>query len=162
MSAQHETMPAERPVRLAKPLEGKRILLIVENEAVPFDRRMWNMSRALRDFGAEVSVICPKYGPDNQSEEILEGVRIHRYDAVFSDGTTLGYVKEYLVALWHTLRLFHRMLLAGRRIHVVHVANPPDIFWPLAVYLRILGTRFIFDEHDLGPEAYLSKFDANG
>lgn len=162
MSTQHQTVSLERPMHLAKPLEGKRILLIVENEAVPFDRRMWNMSRALRDFGADVSVICPKYGPDSRSEEILEGVHIHRYDAVFSDGTPLGYLKEYVVALWHTWRLVHRVLFAGKRIHVVHAANPPDIFWPLALYLRLLGIRFVFDEHDLAPETYLSKFDAPG
>ena len=40
----------------------------------------------------------------------------------------------------------------------MHVANPPDIFWPLALYLRLWGTKFIFDEHDLTPETYLSRF----
>jgi len=44
-------------------------------------------------------------------------------------------------------------------VDVVHVANPPDIFWPLGLYARLRGTKFIFDEHDLTPETYLSRFE---
>jgi glycosyltransferase involved in cell wall biosynthesis len=44
-------------------------------------------------------------------------------------------------------------------VHAVHVANPPDIFWPVALYLRLWKVRFIFDEHDLSPEVYLSRFN---
>ena len=70
----------------------------------------------------------------------------------------MGYFREYGVAFIKTFFLLHRLLLRGR-VHVVHVANPPDIFWPLALYLKLFGIRFIFDEHDLSPEAYLSRFD---
>jgi hypothetical protein len=41
-------------------LTGKKILIIVENLPVPFDRRVWQESLALVGAGAEVSVICPK------------------------------------------------------------------------------------------------------
>lgn len=140
-------------------LAGKHILLIVENEAVPFDRRMWNIARSLRDFGATVSVICPMFGQDSEKEVVLEGITIHRYRNAFSDGTVAGYLREYATAFVKTAVLLHKVARKRGRIDVVHVANPPDIFWPLGLYARLLGTKFVFDEHDLSPEAYLARFN---
>jgi glycosyltransferase involved in cell wall biosynthesis len=142
-----------------KEFAGKNFLLIVENNAVPFDKRVWREARALQDAGADVSVVCPIFGTDNQRFTLLEGIEVHRYPLKFSDGTSLGYVKEYAAAFFHTVRLFHQVLLKKKRIHVVHVANPPDIFWPLALYIRLFRSRFIFDEHDLTPETFLSRFE---
>lgn len=140
-------------------LAGRHVLLIVENEAVPFDRRMWNIAGALRDFGADVSVICPMAGPDSEKDVVLDGIAIHRYKNTFSDGSVRGYLREYATAFLKTMVLFHTVLRRHGRIDVVHAANPPDIFWPLAFYARMFGARFIFDEHDLSPETYLSRFE---
>ncbi|MET0698657.1 MAG: glycosyltransferase family 4 protein [Mycobacterium sp.] len=139
-------------------LAGKHILLIVENEAVPFDRRMWNIGRALHEFGAEVSVICPQFGDDDEKVVVLDGISIYRYRNTFSDGSVVGYLREYTTAFVKTIVLFHKLLFRSPRIDIVHAANPPDIFWPLALYARLLGIKFVFDEHDLSPEAYLSRF----
>jgi glycosyltransferase involved in cell wall biosynthesis len=141
-----------------KVFAGKHTVLVIENEAVPFDRRMWNIALALRDAGARVSVICPVFGKDDEIDTVLEGVSIHRYPNIFADGSVKGYLREYFTAFVKTVVLVHKLLLRGR-IHVVHAANPPDIFWPLALYLKLFRTRFIFDEHDLAPEAYLSRFE---
>jgi glycosyltransferase involved in cell wall biosynthesis len=140
-------------------LSGRHVVLLVENQSVPFDRRMWNIGTALRDFGAKVSVICPSTDLDHERAVLLEGISIHRYKAHFSDGTVRGYLWEYATAFAKTMSLLHKLLFGPARIHVVHVANPPDIFWPLALYLRLFGVRFIFDEHDLAPETYLSRFE---
>lgn len=148
-----------------KALAGKHVLLIVENEAVPFDRRMWNIARSLRDFGADVSVICPMAGPDSEKELVLEGIAIYRYKNTFSDGSVRGYLKEYAIAFIKTAVLFHTVLRRRGKIDILHAANPPDIFWPFALYARMFGAKFIFDEHDLSPETYLSRFgrdDAGG
>jgi glycosyltransferase involved in cell wall biosynthesis len=40
--------------------------------------------------------------------------------------------------------------------------NPPDTFWLLALFLRPLGTKFVFDQHDLCPEVYESRFGRRG
>jgi glycosyltransferase involved in cell wall biosynthesis len=45
------------------------------------------------------------------------------------------------------------------RVDVVHACNPPDLFFLLARRLKRRGTRFVFDQHDLVPELYLSRFD---
>ena len=36
-----------------------RVLLAVENNTVPFDRRVWQEAETLRDAGHDVTVICP-------------------------------------------------------------------------------------------------------
>jgi glycosyltransferase involved in cell wall biosynthesis len=141
-----------------KALAGSNILLIVENESVPFDRRMWNISLALRDLGADVTVVCPKFGPDSARDEVRDGVHVLRYNNTFADGTVWGYAREYGTAFFKTWWLLLKVLL-GKRIHVVHAANPPDIFWSLALFLKLFGVKFIFDEHDLAPEAFLSRFE---
>ena len=53
------------------------------------------------------------------------------------------------------------MLRARRqgRFDVLQACNPPDIFWPIARWLRWRdGSRFVFDHHDLCPELYESRF----
>jgi glycosyltransferase involved in cell wall biosynthesis len=45
------------------------------------------------------------------------------------------------------------------RFQVLQACNPPDIFWPLARWLRRRDrSRFVFDHHDLCPELYDSRF----
>ena len=135
---------------ITKEFAGKHCVLVIENEAVPFDRRMWNIAHALQEAGAAVSVICPIFGKDSERFTVLDGIRIHRYKNTFADGSVPGYFREYGVAFLKTVVLLHKLMLRGR-IHVVHAANPPDIFWPLAIYLKLFRIRFIFDEHDLSP-----------
>src|SRR5690349_14284842 len=107
-------------------LAGKHVVLIVENEAVPFDRRMWNIAKALREFGATVSVICPVFGNDKEKVEVTDGIAIYRYNNTFSDGSICGYLKEYMTAFVKTLALFHKILFHYKSIDIVHAANPPD------------------------------------
>jgi hypothetical protein len=37
-----------------------RVLVLVENLSVPFDRRVWQECRALTEAGYQVEVICPR------------------------------------------------------------------------------------------------------
>ena len=141
-----------------KAFAGRRVLLVVENNSVPFDRRVWREALALKDHGAAVSVIAPSGSLEDRLCETVEGIRIYRFRPRFSSGSKLGYVAEYLVAFTKTFYLFHRLLWEWGRPHVIHVANPPDIFWPLALYTKFFRTIFIFDEHDLTPETLLSHY----
>ena len=38
----------------------RRVLIIVQNLPVPFDRRVWQEATSLRRHGFGVAVICPK------------------------------------------------------------------------------------------------------
>jgi len=133
------------------------VLIIVQNLPVPFDRRVWLECRALTAAGYSVSVICPK-GPGDPAEQIVEGVVLYKYRPYAAGPSKATYVGEYLYAFLTTAWLTAR---AWRRCHfdVLQACNPPDIFWPIALALRLLGVRFVFDHHDLCPELYESRFE---
>jgi glycosyltransferase involved in cell wall biosynthesis len=137
-------------------------MILVENLSVPFDRRVWQESRALVDAGFEVTVICPTGAKqDTEREAVIEGVRILRYPLHAATGGPIGYVREYSLALFHTLRLAIKVRRSGP-VDIVHACNPPDLLFLIALALRPFGTRFVFDHHDLGPEMFLSRFPEGG
>ncbi|WP_067689353.1 glycosyltransferase family 4 protein [Nocardia jejuensis] len=143
-------------------MSDRHILILVENLSVPFDRRVWQESRALVDAGYRVSVICPMGAKqDQEAEATIEGVRILRYPLRAATGGPAGYLREYSLALWHTLRLAIRVRREGP-VHVVHACNPPDLLFLIALVLRVGGARFVFDHHDLVPELFLSRFEGGG
>lgn len=140
----------------------RHILILVENLSVPFDRRVWQESRALVDAGFKVTVICPTgAGQDREREARLEGVRILRYPLHAATGGPIGYLREYTLALFHTLRLAIGVRRSGP-VDIVHACNPPDLLFLIALALRPFGARFVFDHHDLGPEMFLSRFPEGG
>ncbi|MEU6762273.1 glycosyltransferase family 4 protein [Streptomyces sp. NPDC046853] len=135
---------------------ARRALILVENLSVPFDRRVWQECTTLRDAGWDVHVICPQGTKrDTEPEAELDGVRIHRYPLRAATGGPSGYLREYGSALWHTARLIRKV----GPVHVVHACNPPDLLFLPARWLTRRGARFVFDQHDLVPELYLSRFD---
>ncbi|MFB4289016.1 glycosyltransferase family 4 protein [Nonomuraea sp. ATR24] len=132
-----------------------RALILVENLSVPLDRRVWQECTALREAGWEVHVICPQGAKqDTEPEAVIDGVHIHRYPLRAATGGPAGYLREYGSALWHTFRIARQL----GRFDVVHGCNPPDLFFLVALAMRGKGTRFVFDQHDLVPELYLSRF----
>ncbi|WP_443065226.1 glycosyltransferase family 4 protein [Streptomyces sp. NBC_00536] len=135
---------------------GRRALILVENLSVPFDRRVWQECTTLRDAGWTVHVICPRGTKrDTELETEIDGVRIHRYPLRAATGGPAGYLQEYGAALWHTVRLARRI----GPVDVVHACNPPDLLFLPALWLKRRGARFVFDQHDLVPELYLSRFN---
>ncbi|GAA2062437.1 glycosyltransferase [Williamsia deligens] len=138
------------------------ILVLVENLSVPMDRRVWQESRALTEAGHRVTVICPMgTTTDTAAEETIDGVRILRYPLTAATGGPAGYLREYPVALLHTVRLAARVAMRSR-VDVVHGCNPPDFFFLVGLLLRLRGARFVFDQHDLVPELFASRFESGG
>ena len=138
-----------------------RVLILVENLPVPFDRRVWLESKALTRAGWLVSVICPKGGPWTADYEEIEGVHIHRYDAPPPTRGAVSYVWEFLYCWLHTLRLT-LVVAAGRGFDAIHACNPPDTFFAIALPFKLWGKKFLFDQHDLCPEVYESRFGRRG
>jgi len=138
-------------------VSGPRVLIIIQNLWVPFDRRVWLECQALVAAGYDVTVVCPK-GPSDPSYQVIDGVTVHKYKAYAPGGSKAGFVWEYAYSFLTTLRLVFRARKAGK-FRVLQACNPPDIFWPIAMLLRRLdGTRFVFDHHDLCPELFQSRF----
>ena len=67
-----------------------RILIIVQNLPVPFDRRVWLECRTLTRAGYQVAVVCPK-GPGDPSYQVIDGVEIYKYRP-YSPGRRRRYV----------------------------------------------------------------------
>lgn len=133
-----------------------RVLVIVQNLPVPLDRRVWLECQALRAQGYEVSVICPK-GPGDPGYEEIDGVHIHKYAPAPEAKGLLGFAIEFAYSWVRTALLTLRV----RRRHgfdVIQACNPPDTYWLLALLWRIRGVKFVFDQHDLNPELYISRF----
>jgi glycosyltransferase involved in cell wall biosynthesis len=136
----------------------RRVLIIVQNLPVPFDRRVWLEATSLTAAGYAVSVICPKAKGYTASFETLEGVDIYRYGLPFAAQGAVGFVMEFA---WCFLRAFLksvRVAGVGRGFDVIHACNPPETYWLLAWFWRLFGRRFLFDHHDLSPEMYAAKF----
>jgi glycosyltransferase involved in cell wall biosynthesis len=138
-------------------VSGPRVLIIIQNLWVPFDRRVWLECQALVGSGYDVTVVCPK-GPGDPAYQVIDGVTVHKYKAYAPGGSKVSFVWEYAYSFLLTLRLVFRARRAGK-FKVMQACNPPDIFWPIAMLLRRLdGTKFVFDHHDLCPELFQSRF----
>jgi glycosyltransferase involved in cell wall biosynthesis len=134
-----------------------RILIIVQNLPVPFDRRVWLECQALVGAGYDVSVVCPK-GSGDLSYEVVDTVRLYKYRPYAPGGSKFSFVMEYAYSFFATA---WQVLKARRRgrFAVMQACNPPDIFWPIALGLRAADrTKFVFDHHDLCPELFQSRF----
>jgi len=135
----------------------RRVLIIVQNLPVPFDRRVWLECQALTSAGYRVAVVCPK-GPGDPSYEVVDAVELYKYPPYAPGGNKLSFCAEYAYSFMATAWTMLKARRAGR-FAAIQACNPPDIFWPLAVAFRLLeGSRFVFDHHDLCPETYLSRF----
>jgi glycosyltransferase involved in cell wall biosynthesis len=136
-----------------------RVLIVVQNLPVPFDRRVWLEATTLTRHGYRVSVICPKMRGFNASRETLEDIDIYRYPLPIDAQGKLGFVMEFLWCFLLTSWLSLKVHIVGRGFDVLHVCNPPETYWPLAWVWRVFGKRFIFDHHDLSPEMFAVKFE---
>jgi glycosyltransferase involved in cell wall biosynthesis len=136
---------------------GGRVLIIVQNLPVPFDRRVWLECQTLKAAGHQVAVVCPK-GKGDPSFAVIDGVEVYKYPPYASKGGKLAFVAEYVYSFTATLALALKAARKGR-FDVVQACNPPDIFWPIGRLFRALyGSRFVFDHHDLCPELFESRF----
>jgi len=159
MTALATFVPAE-PAAIVenRPLDGKKVLIVVENLPLPFDRRVWQEARTLTAAGATVSVICPTGKGFEKRYECIEGVHIHRHPLPIDASGALGYLAEYSFALfWETVLAWKIFFTRG--FDVIQGCNPPDLVFLVAWQFRLFGVRYIFDHHDINPELYEAKFN---
>ncbi|HEV8191487.1 MAG TPA: glycosyltransferase family 4 protein, partial [Ktedonobacterales bacterium] len=139
----------------------RKVLMLVENREVPVDARVWPEAMALRDAGLQVTVISPKGGTEHREPHLcIDGINVYRYDLPMGHSAAT-YAVEYGVALvmtfWLSLRVWWR-----HGFDAIHAANPPDIFFVLGLFYRLLGKAYVFDQHDLSPELFRVLFADRG
>ncbi|HEY7418809.1 MAG TPA: glycosyltransferase, partial [Ktedonobacteraceae bacterium] len=138
--------------------KNNRVLMLVENLSVPADPRVWREACTLRQYGYQVSIICPKgESRDWESYVCIDGIHIYRYSLSTAIHRTSDYIKEYATAMLKTLglsiKVWHK-----HGFDVIHAANPPDTFFIIGLLYRIFGKKYIFDQHDLAPEILHVRF----
>lgn len=137
------------------------LLVLVQNLSVPMDRRVWQECTEATAAGWRVSVVCPRHDEDLEAET-LEGVDIHRYTPPREGNGPIGFALEFAVAILRMLRLVVKIARKDR-VDVVQACNPPDTMFLIAAVLRVWQrTRFVYDQHDLCPEIFLSRGGTSG
>ena len=133
----------------------RKVLLLVENAPVPGDPRVWNEAMTLRNAGYQVSIIAPQSTVHARQEahSFLDGMAIYRFKLPETQNRHFAYLFEYSAAL---CLIFLLSLKVWRRhgFDVIHVANPPDILFLIALFYRCFAKKFVFDQHDLCPELF--------
>ncbi|MBD3300049.1 MAG: glycosyltransferase [Candidatus Moranbacteria bacterium] len=134
------------------------VLFIVQNLPVPQDRRVWMEARALKKEGYTVSVISPSFNFSKQKKfRKIKGINVYQFKNYYQPGRFLGYFIEYAYSLFRigilTLKVYFK-----HNFSVIHVANPPDLLFLIALPFKLLGVKFVYDQHDLNPELLKNKF----
>lgn len=140
-------------------LTGKRkksVLILVQNLPVPQDRRIWMEARALKKCGFTVSVISPREAGQKKFESVA-GISLYRYVKPPKSSGYASYLWEYLYSFSCTFYLAWKVFVT-RGFSVIHSANPPDFFFLIALPFKLLGVRYVYDQHDLVPEMFTSRF----
>lgn len=145
---------------------SRKAVIVVENASVPRDVRVWYEATTLRDAGWQVIVISPNEKDIHRRNAAqvklgtavdIEGVTVYRFPLEFAEDGTLGFLHEYITAWFSIARLSWRIWRAGR-FDVIQFCNPPDIFFPIGLFYRLLGAGMVFDHHDLFPEVVAWRF----
>ena len=139
----------------------RRVLIIVENLPVPFDRRVWQEANTLKEAGYSVSVVCPTGKGHETKREVINDIAIYRYRLPLEADGFLGYLVEYSWALIAQFYLSCRVAF-GRGFDVIHACNPPDNIFLIGAFFKLFGKRFLFDHHDINPELFEAKFGHRG
>jgi glycosyltransferase involved in cell wall biosynthesis len=135
-----------------------KLLIIVQNLPVPFDRRVWLEAKTLRDHGLKVSVISPKSKEHHKSHELIDDIAVYRYKMPVEANGVVSYFFEFAYA-WLMTALLSLKVLVREGFDVIQACNPPDTYWLLGFFYKLVGKTYIFDHHDLSPEMFDSKYN---
>src|SRR5271154_1527686 len=141
--------------------QPRSCVIVVENLPVPFDRRVWQEAQALHRAGWTVSVICPTNDHFPKRFEVIDDIAIYRHALPPEGRGAVAYFREYSAALFHEIRLLiqvHR----ERGFSIIQACNPPDLIFLAAAPFKLMDKRFIFDQHDVGPELFVVKYGHKG
>jgi glycosyltransferase involved in cell wall biosynthesis len=143
------------------PRQPRSCVIVVENLPVPFDRRVWQEAQALNRAGWTVSVICPTNADFPKPFEVIDDIAIYRHPLPAEGRGALAYFREYATALFHEFRLLIKVQ-RERGFSIIQACNPPDLIFLAALPFKLMGKRFIFDQHDVSPELFVVKFGGKG
>jgi len=139
--AQSARMPRNRP---------PRAVIVVLNLPVPDDHRVWAQAEALRDDGAQVTVVCPAIRGKSPGTRTIDGIDVV-YFRSFEGAGRLGTIVEGAWTTYISSRSAKRALRKPASARTLQVCNPPDMLFGLLRWARRRGCRTVYDQHDVVP-----------
>lgn len=139
---------------------SKRVLMLLENDTYPQDTRVLKEATTLTENGYRVALICPQKR-SQPLRQTMDGVDVYRYPRLFAWGGGLGLALEYAWAMV-ALTVLTFVVWARRGFDIVHLHNPPDALFLIALPYKLAGKRLVYDQHDLVPELLQAKFPGAG
>jgi glycosyltransferase involved in cell wall biosynthesis len=142
--------------RTARDRHRPHVAIIVVNLPVERDRRVIRECLALEAAGYRVTVICPRGNPRVTTVPGTRDTTIRSFRQPFAGQGVASFALEFA---WAFAAVAYHLtgLVLRQRVVAAQACNPPDVFWPLALIMRALGKKWIFDHHDLSPELYRCK-----
>lgn len=137
------------------------VLVLVQNLPLPGDRRVWLECKSLRDAGYRVAAITPAAAGDPAYEE-YQGVHLHKYAPPAETSSLWSFIWEFIYCWIQTFFITLKVWRKHGKPSVIQSCNPPDTFFLIGLLLKPFGVKFVFDQHDLNPEVYESRFGKRG
>lgn len=137
------------------------VVFLIENVSFLRDRRVRQEAAALRGAGFAASVVCPRIKGETSPPRSCDGIRIYSYPQPWQGCGVASYCLEYF---WGMLCTSFIVLLLSVRpgFDVLHAANPPDLFFLIAMPFKLMGKKYVYDQHDLCPEMFQVRFGNGG
>lgn len=133
----------------------KKALIFIEDGSFTYDNRVIREANALIDNGWDITVISPKYADDPFHKKINGNLRVYYYPKPHFK-SIISHITEGSVTLFLG-SLLTLWVYVRHGFSVFHACNPMDILWMIALPYKLIGKKFIFDEHDLCIELCLSR-----
>lgn len=133
------------------------VAVVVENVPAGVDTRLRKQLDDLLAAGFDVSVVTMRH-PGNEPLRRRHRLHLHEYPAPPEGRGPMGYAVEYAGAFFWAALLLARVR-RRRRVDVLQLCQPPDVYFPLAWLIRWSGARVVVDQRDLMPETLASRSD---
>jgi len=138
---------------------SRKALIFIEDNTFSHDNRVIREATALVDAGWDVTVVCARYPGDPFFKRISASLRVYFFPKPNAISAA-GHIAEHAITLVvGSILVFWVQIRHG--FQILHACNPMDTLWLLAAPYRLFGKKFIYDQHDLCPELYLSRGDTN-
>ncbi|MGC8811056.1 MAG: glycosyltransferase [bacterium] len=130
-----------------------------------FDTRVKRYPEALAEEGYEIDVISLKEGKVKEEkgsdEEKLSNIRLFKIQKrSINEKNRKDYFKRLFIFFIKSMFIITKKHFKNKYA-LIHVHNIPD-FLVFATFIpKLLGSKIIFDIHDILPEFYINKFNGN-
>ena len=136
----------------------RRVLLVVENLPVPYDRRVWQEAVALKAAGFEVSVVSPATKLYPKLSEFLEGINVYRYPMLIEGKGYLGSDRANMCGALSVFSFGRSSLMCAADLGRSSSPIRQISSFRSSGCGGCSGKKTVFDHHDLTPELFATKF----